>query len=149
MDTWRDQLIRWEKNRRDQFTWVTNLLLGLATGLLAFLSAALLREDFSDRAALCWALVSLFGLSLSIVGGMCCAIVRLYDFRGTVEKIRAEKDEKDTSDEDFSKRELRTLGVWSWRLLWVQLGVFLLAALCGALAVAIQVWPWHCCRCGT
>jgi len=159
--------IRWQGITRNHFSSVANLILALATGLLAFQSNLLLKHKLVSCGAYGFAVASLIILAVSVASGLWCSVNRLRDFRLTTqiarrrEKMEAEKDHlmlntildtpegkkelervtkmlNETELQD-SREESRSLGKFTWRLFWTQVTFFGLGAGCGAIAVIIQV----------
>jgi hypothetical protein len=118
---------------------VCNLILALATGLLAFDSTLLLEHKFSQGCAFQLAAASAFFLAASVVFALWCSVNRLRDFRVTAQIVRC-KSQGELELQDF-REESRSLGRFTWGLFWFQLTLFGLGAGCETLAVIIQVWP--------
>ena len=135
----KDSFTRWQQITRDQFTSIANLVLALATGLLAFQSTLLLDHKLAYCCAYGFAIASLFLLTASVVFALFCAVNRLLDFRLTA-KIARRREEGKTDLEEL-RDEANSLGSFSWGLFWFQLTLFGLGAGCTALSVIIQVWP--------
>ena len=131
--------IRWQQITRDQFTAVANLVLALATGLLAFQSSLLLDHKLTSCCAYGFAIASLLFLAASVVFALFCSVNRLHDFRLTA-KIARRREEGETNLQEL-RDEANSLGSFSWGLFWFQLTFFGLGAGCTALSVIIQVWP--------
>ena len=131
--------IRWQQITRDQFTSIANLVLALATGLLAFQSTLLLDHKFTSCCAYGFAITSLLFLAASVVFALLCSVNRLCDFRLTTKIARHREEEK--TDLEELRDEANSLGSFSWVLFWFQLTLFGLGAGCTALSVIIQVLP--------
>lgn len=135
----KDSFTRWQQITRDQFTSIANLVLALATGLLAFQSTLLLDHKLAYCCAYGLAIASLFLLTASVVFALFCAVNRLLDFRLTAKIARRREEGK--TDLEVLRDEANSLGSFSWGLFWFQLTLFGLGAGCTALSVIIQVWP--------
>jgi hypothetical protein len=131
-----DSFIRWQEVTRNHFSAVSNLILALATGLLAFHSALLLERKLSSACASGFAAASLLLLSASVAFALWCAVNRLRDFRLTTQIAR--RREKGETDLQELRDETKSLGKFTWGLFWFQVASFGLGAGCGALAVVIQ-----------
>lgn len=112
-----ERFIRWQAITREQFSRVSNLVLGLATGLVAFQSSALAAPLATSPRWL--AVIALFLLAGSVASGLWCAWSRLQDFRLTARNARGGDVHIDTTE----------LGERSWLLLKWQLGLFAAGAL--------------------
>jgi hypothetical protein len=133
-----ESFIRWQDVTRNHFSSVTNFILTLATGLLAFQSMFLLESKFFSCGALMFASASLIILAVSVTLGLLCSVNRLRDFRLTTKIARRRNGETDLQD---LQEKSKALGKFTWRLFWVQIALFGLGACCVAVAVFIQVWP--------
>lgn len=134
-----DSFIRWQEITRSQFSAVCNLILALATGLLAFHSTLLLDHKLPLGCAFGFAITSIFFLGVSVTFALWCSVNRLRDFRLTTQIARLR--EKDDTDLQDLCEEAKSLGKLTWGLFWFQVTSFGLGAGCGAIAVVIQVWP--------
>jgi len=134
----RDSFIRWQGVTRDHFSAVSNLTLGLATGLLAFLSNALLTAQPTSGCAFALGALSLGLLSLSVAVAVRCAINRLRDFRATAQVARARSKKQPVAEE--SRGETKVLGKVSWRLFWWQMVLFAVGAISAAASVVVRLW---------
>lgn len=134
-----DSFIRWQEITRTHFSSVANLILALATGLLAFQSTLLLERKLSSCGASVFAAASLIVLAASVASGLWCSVNRLRDFRLSTQ-IARRRENGETELQDL-RDESKALGKLTWRLFWAQVTSFGLGASCGAVAVLIQVWP--------
>jgi len=130
---------RWQQVTRDQFGFVVNLLLTLATGLVAFQSTLLLDHKLSFCWAFRFAMASLFFLVASVVFALLCSVNRLHSFRDTAQIAR--RREQGETKLEKPRDEVKSKDKLTWCLLHFQLALFILGAACTALAVVIQVWP--------
>lgn len=131
----RDSFIRWQSVTREYFSSTSNLVLGLATGLLAFLVSGVAHSK-STNTNMCLLVVdigTMLLLAASVGLAIWCAINRLRDFRATAQIARSRfKDEPVSSD---ARLEVKVLGQLSWRLFWWQLVLFGFGA--GGVAVSV------------
>jgi len=135
----RGGFVRWQQVTRNQFSSASNVILALATGLLAFHSNLLLDRKLSVGCAFGFAVAALFILSVSVASALLCAVSRLWDFRLTAQIARRRAEGE--TDLRESRDQSKTLGQLSWGLFWVQIVFFGLGAGCGAVAVIVQIWP--------
>ena len=134
----RESFVRWQAVTRNQFSTVSNLVLGLATGLLAFLVSGL---TSLQPMCTCLRIVSTASaalLALSVVLAVWCAINRLYDFRATARIARLRSLGKPVDPE--TKEETRIMGKLSWRLFLWQLVLFGFGAGGVAIIVIAKIW---------
>ncbi|MCI1711510.1 MAG: hypothetical protein LKM32_14485 [Chiayiivirga sp.] len=131
----REAFIRWQDITRDQFTAVSNLALGLATGLLAFLVAGLRDMSHGERCLRMLAAASSALLAISVVLAVCCAINRLRDFRATA-RIARHRQRRESVSPD-SREETKVLGETSWSYFWWQLTIFGFGAVGTALTIIV------------
>lgn len=134
----RESFVRWQGITRDYFSFVSNLVLGLSTGLLAFLVSGLAAAQPTTNCLLIVATVSMILLSVSICLAIWCAINRLRDFRTTAQIARSRyKGEPVNSN---ARQESAVLGKLSWRLFWWQLVLFSFGATGIAITIIVQMW---------
>jgi len=132
----RDAFVRWQGRTIDQLSYLTNLLIGLATGLLALEAQGVLDGKIcagirSGRPGL----ASMVLLALSLGVGLLLACNRLRDFRKTARSVRDRN--RDAELTATRRRETQSLGDWTWRLLWVQVIAFALGTLAFLLLVVL------------
>jgi len=134
----RDAFARWQGRAVDQMSFVTNLLVGLATGLLALQVQAVLDNKIQlaaeDRLL---GLSSVVFLSLSLLVGLVLAWNRLQDFRKTARVVREKGQDPDVAAP--LREEVRALGEGSWRFLTLQIITFALGAVAFVALVAVRV----------
>lgn len=118
----RESFVRWQSATREQFSAVSNLVLGLATGLLAFLANTPSELKTSDGCLLAISVISLVLLTASVAVAISCAYNRLHDFRKTAQIARKRSKGDPLVSED--RLETRVLGEISWCLFRWQLGLF-------------------------
>lgn len=134
----KESFVRWQAITRDYFSSVSNLVLGLATGLLAFLVSGLTSLQPNAKCLLILGTASMALLAASVVLAVWCAINRLRDFRATARIARAgSKGEPVASG---ARQESKIMGQLSWRLFWWQLVLFGFGAGGVAITVATQLW---------
>lgn len=133
-----ESFIRWQEVTRNHFSAVANLILALATGLLAFQATTLLEHKLPSSYAFGFATVSLIFLASSVALALWCSVNRLRDFRLTTQIARrCEKGESELQD---LRDQSKSLGKYTWVLFWFQVALFGLGAGSSAVAVIIQVW---------
>jgi len=100
------------------------MFLGLSVGALAFAFTLVRDNEFTLTACPKLAFqISLISLSLAVIGSCGAVVSRLFDFRYTAQKIRA--DEKEEGEESaIFKYKSSLLGRLTWRLFWFQLATF-------------------------
>jgi hypothetical protein len=136
----RDSFIRWQSVTREHFSSVSNLVLGLATGLLAFWVSGIVYTKPTNKCLLVVDTVSMFLLAASVGLAVWCAMNRLRDFRATAQIARSRYKKDPVS---FDERlETKVLGQLSWRLFWWQLVLFGFGAGGVAIGVVARVWAW-------
>lgn len=127
-----------------QLTFVLNMFFGLSVSALAFAFSLIKDKEFILSS--CPKLLFQIGVvSLCIAVFVSCAavITRLFDYRYTAQKVRA--DEKEEGEESaIFKYKSSMLGRLTWRLFWVQvvtMGLGLLGIVVGVLAAyGNRVW---------
>lgn len=133
-----DSFIRWQQISREHLSSVTNLIMALATGLLAFQSSVLLDYKFTLSLSHNLAISSLIFLAICVSLSLWCSVNRLRDFRLTT-KIAIERDKQHFSIAEFRKKT-SLLGALTWKLFWLQLVFFGLGAATSAISVIFQVF---------
>lgn len=121
----KDRFIRWQKYQIEQLPIAINLFLGLSVGALSY-GVALVKEDgFSlpvcPRRSL---FIGLIALALSAISGCFAVVSRLFDFRNTTRKIRADI-EKEPDEAAIARERYRFFGKLTWSLFWVEAISFL------------------------
>lgn len=132
-----ESFVRWQGITRDYFTSVSNLVLGLATGLLAFWVSGRNTFQFSSKCLLVLNAGVLLPLSASISLAVWCAINRLNDFRATakIARLRSKNEPVPMAD----RQEAKILGQLTWCLFCWQLVLFCLGAFGMAITVIAQL----------
>lgn len=120
----RASFVRWQGRTITQFGFVTNLLLGLATGELAILlGVALDRREGLTATSHAVILVSLILLAGSVVLGCWLALNRLASFRTTAQVAR-QREKNVIEDLDRLRTRTKRLDETSWWLLRAQVVLF-------------------------
>jgi fumarate reductase subunit D len=133
-----ESFIRWQAITRDQLSSVTSLVLGLATGMLAFNSSLLLESKFSCLVSFYCGLAATLFFMLSISLALCCAVTRLHDFRITTQIAKYPV----SGNASENRNAVSSLGKTSWRLFWAQLWCFGLGGLSETLAITFQIFHY-------
>lgn len=133
-----DSFIRWQSVTREHFTFTSNVVLGLATGLLAFISERLLTGVPLQCHILLLAGMAALSLVLSIGIALWCSINRLKDFRATAQIARHRYRNEVVPQED--RLETKVLGERSWQLFKLQLILFGLGTLISAITLLTRSW---------
>lgn len=134
-----NSFIRWQLVTREYFTFTSSVVLGLSTGLLAFISERLLTGIRPSCIVLLIGGIAVLLLVLSIGLALWCSINRLRDFRATAQIARRRDRNERVSPED--RLETKILGERSWLLYWWQLTFFGLGAATSAIALIMRGWP--------
>lgn len=144
---------RWEDKRIEQFGFVNNLLIGLASVLLFWMLQGALEEKLPVYNCVFWAVLAsgiCFFVSLSC--GLWLALNRLADFRRTATLIKTENErayyvekqevgqvQKQKSEIEQKKKENSEIGAWSWGLIYAQFILFGLGFLALGISVIIKL----------
>lgn len=128
-----ESFIRWQAATREHFTTTSSVVLGLATGLLAFVVNRFLTDKPTGRWLFWFAAGSLV---LSIVSALWCSINRLKDFRATAQIARNRAKQVAVSEADLL--ETKALGNISWRLFRFQLVSFGVGAIASIVALIVK-----------
>ena len=121
--------IRWQSIRIEQLSFVNNLLIGLATGMLAFQT----QLAFDDKVSLTvidkWLVILSIVLAFSSLAVGCyLAWNRLHSFRTTAQIARKRETGKRESIEEL-RALVKRLDGRTWQLLTVQIALFTLGGL--------------------
>lgn len=133
-----ESFVRWQTVTRDYFSSVSNIVLGLATGLLAFLVSGLTPSQATSKCLLIVGTCSMVFLAASVGLAVWCAINRLRDFRATAQIARS-RSKGDPVATD-ARQETKVLGQLSWRIFWWQLVLFGFGAAGVAITVIVRLW---------
>jgi hypothetical protein len=131
-----DSFIRWQSATREHFTLTSSVVLGLSTGLLAFVSERLLTGSHPSCSVLLIGGAAVLLLVLSIGLALWCSINRLRDFRATAQIARRRDRKEQVPPED--RLETKILGERSWLLFWWQLTFFGFGAAISAIALLMR-----------
>lgn len=134
----RESFLRWQGITRDYFSSVSNLVLGLSTGLLAFLVSGLTSPQPDSRCLLFVGTASVVLLAASVALAVWCAINRLRDFRATTKIARSRWKGEPVNPTD--RLESQAVGQLSWRLFWWQLVLFGFGSAGAAVSVVFRLW---------
>lgn len=134
-----ESFIRWQTATREHFTLTSSVVLGLATGLLAFLAERFLSGSRPSSVALVFGVGAFLSLAVSIALALWCSINRLRDFRTTAQIARRRANGEPVPPTD--RLETKALGEFSWKLFWWQLVLFGVGAVTTAIALLVRVWP--------
>ena len=133
-----DRFAKWQGITREQLGATSNLVLGLATGLLAFTTALLLERKLFASCAFGFAVVATGLLALSVGLAIWCATNRLADFRLTAQ-IAHPKNNDSPRLQEF-REESKRLGERTWNLFRGQTWTFALGAAAIGIGILIQVF---------
>lgn len=133
-----ESFVRWQGITRDYFSSVSNLVLGLSTGLLALLVSGLTSLQTASTCLLLVGTAAVIFLAASVALAVWCAINRLRDFRATAKIARSRWKEEPVNPADRS--DTRAVGQLSWRLFWWQLVLFGFGSAGAAIAVISRLW---------
>lgn len=133
-----ESFIRWQAITREYFTTVSNLVLGLATGLLAFLVSGLFSTQPTIKCITVIGTGSLVFLAGSAGLAVWCAINRLRDFRATAKIARSRRKCEHIDSE--ARQETKVIGDLSWRLFWWQLVLFAFGATGVSVLIIARLW---------
>lgn len=134
-----ESFVRWQEVTRNHFSALSNLVLALATGVLAFNSSLLVDHKMPSEGSFLFSIASLVFLAASICFALWCSVNRLRDFRLTAQVAR--KHQRGEMNIQPLRGESSSMGNLTWRLFWLQVGLFGVGSICGALAVIIHVLP--------
>ena len=133
-----DRFIRWQSVTREHFTLTSSVVLGLATGLLAFFAERFLTGQRPCLCVLLLGAVATLSLVFSITLALWCSINRLRDFRMTAQIARKRNKDETVPTEDVL--ETKVLGEFSWQLFRWQLVLFGVGAIASAIALLAKTW---------
>ena len=133
-----DAFVHWQKVTRGHFTATCNLVLGLATGLLAFFSERFFAGPRPTGWPLFLGAISMVALTVSVALALWCNVNRLRDFRATAQIARRRLKNEPISPE--ARSETEALGRLSWILFWWQLLLFGIGAVASACAFVANAW---------
>jgi hypothetical protein len=127
-----EKFAKWQRITRDHLGATSNLILGLATGLLAFASPRLPGQKVHTPATAAFDVAACLFFVLSITLALSCALNRLSDFRETTKIARPDTQKSPMLEELREKNRIR--GERTWDLFKAQVFCFAI----GALSLAIE-----------
>jgi Na+/melibiose symporter-like transporter len=130
-----ERFAKWQGATREQLGATSNLILGLATGLLGFATVLLLEGKLVISRAFGFGVAASILLALSVALALWCATNRLKDFRLTA-KIANPKNSGSPQLEEF-REESKRLGERTWGIFRVQIWSFALGV--GTIGVSIII----------
>lgn len=123
----RVRFAKWDEIRRKQMSFTNNLILTFSVATIGFIA----KEYFQY---MCHKSLRLgfIALIISVTAGIALAISRLYDYRYTAMKLKAQKEKIEEGKNNIKeiedlKETAKWLGKFTWACLWFQLGSFLVA----------------------
>lgn len=137
-----ERFAKWQGVTREQLGSTSNLVLGLATGLLAFTTLLLLDRKLIASFAFGFGVAAYFLLATSIIMALWCAINRLTDFRLTA-KIAHPKNSNNPQLEEL-REESRLLGDKTWAIFRSQIWSFALGSGVAGIGITIQLFSGYC-----
>lgn len=132
-----ERFAKWQGVTREQLGANSNLVLGLATGLLGFTTLLLIDNKLKAPCAFAFGVVSMFLLSLSIALALWCANNRLTDFRLTAQ-IAHPKNRNKPELKAFQE-ESKRLGDRTWSIFRSQIWAFALGAGTNGIGILFQI----------
>ncbi|MCI0352442.1 MAG: hypothetical protein L0Z53_23745 [Acidobacteriales bacterium] len=133
-----ERFAKWQGITREQLGATSNLVLGLATGLLAFTTALLLEKKLIASCAFGFAVTATGLLALSVALAIWCSTNRLADFRLTAQI--AHPKNSDNSQLQELRDESKRLGERTWNIFRGQIWTFGLGAAAIGIGTLIQVF---------
>jgi len=133
-----ERFAKWQSITREQLGATSNLILGLATGLLAFTTVLLLEKQLVASCAFVFGVAASILLALSVALALWCATNRLTDFRLTA-KIANPRTSGSPQLEEF-REESKRLGERTWDIFRGQIWSFALGAGATGVSIIIQVF---------
>lgn len=136
-----ERFAKWQGVTREQLGATSNLILGLATGLLAFVTLLLLDRKLVASCAFGFSVAGSIFLALSVALALWCATNRLTDFRLTA-RIANPKNSDNPQLEEF-REESKRLGERTWGIFRSQIWSFALGAGATGVSIIIQLFSWR------
>ena len=135
-----ERFAKWQGVTREQLGATSNLILGLATGLLAFVTLLLIdgKLGASCACAFGFGVTGSILLVLSVALALWCATNRLTDFRLTA-KIANPKNSGSPQIKEFQEKS-KVLGEWTWGIFRGQIWSFALGAGAAGVGIFIRVY---------
>ena len=132
-----DRFVRWQQITRQQVSGAINLILGLATGLVAFQARLLLDNKLGGACSKRLGIAAMTILGLSILFGIWCTLNRLADFRLTTRVTKL--GDKPAEDAKALRGKARARGKKTWALFGAQLGVFAIGTVVTIVSVLAEL----------
>lgn len=139
-----ERFAKWQGVTREQLGATSNLMLGLATGLLAFSTLLLIDQKLNVSFAFVSGIVACLLLALSAALALWCATNRLTDFRLTA-KIAHPKNSSNPQRDEW-REESRCLGDKTWSIFRGQLWSFALGSGAAGIGIFVQLFSSYCAR---
>lgn len=133
-----ERFAKWQGVTREQLGATSNLILGLATGLLAFVTLLLIDRKLVASYAFGFGIAGSILLVLSGSLALWCATNRLMDFRLTA-KIANPKNIGSPQIDEF-REESKRIGDRTWDIFSVQVWSFVFGAGATVVGIIIQVY---------
>jgi hypothetical protein len=136
-----ERFVRWQGYTISQLTFALNMFFGLAVGALAFSFTLVKDENFVLPPCPKFAFkIGIVSLCMAVFVSCAAVISRLFDFRYTARKVRADDKEEEEESAVYKYRSA-LLGRLTWKLFWIQV-VTLSAGLLGVVVgVLSEVAP--------
>jgi hypothetical protein len=135
----KESFVRWQAITREHMSRVSDLVLGLASGAVAFLVNLLVGERSPTPCARAFALVALMAAGLSVLAALWCATNRLSDFRATTQIARRREDGATDSELGAERTRVREIGAMTWVLFRIQILLFGASTIAAAIMVLLVV----------
>lgn len=134
-----ERFIRWQSIVREQLSSASNTVLGLSTGIIAFLAAHLVNRELAPPRPESLYVASCLLLSFSIAAAVACALTRLNDYRITLKIVRQKDGHSDGAEVNSLRQTANLLGASTWILFHAQMLLFLLGGSFAVLAFILEV----------
>ena len=134
----KESSVRWQAITREHLSRVSDLVLGLASGAVAFLVNLLVGEKSPTPCAEAFALVALIAAGMSVLAALCCATNRLNDFRATTRIARRREGGATDSELASERARVGEIGAMTWILFRIQILLFGISAVASALFVLVE-----------
>lgn len=134
-----ESFIRWQNITIQQLGSVSNLILVLSTGLLAFQTPLLLQNKLNHCFSFTLSISSLFILLLSVIIAVFCALNRLKDFRLTAQIARKRETNEDENLDEM-RNQSTSLGACTWVLFNIQIWSFTAGAISCVFSFIVEIF---------
>lgn len=136
----RDNLsfVRWQNIRIEQFGFVNNLFIVLASGFLILEAQSVMNITKLLPSEACLIGISAILVFLSLSSGSFLAINRLLAFRKTAQ-IARKRETHDRNGLDYLRRQTSKIDERSWIFLWFQTGLFALGSILLVVVIIIRL----------